>query len=162
MSSGAYSIFIDQQAGGGPTGAALCGEWYPSHLRSFPGPSSSVRLFFRSHMTTLAGAPPTIPATVRVLRGSGTVDTLNVTIEVGRKWFHFFMRMIRRHRPVKSARRFSSPGDCIGGVHDAVVVKKQIHTCVVRCGPVPDLINECLGSRAPTNGSLNCQRQKRC
>jgi hypothetical protein len=24
----------------------------------------------------------------RVLRGSGTVDTLNVTIEVGRKWFH--------------------------------------------------------------------------
>jgi hypothetical protein len=32
---------------------------------------------------------PTIPATVRVLRGSGTVDTLNVTIEVGRKWFHF-------------------------------------------------------------------------
>jgi hypothetical protein len=24
-----------------------------------------------------------------VLRGSGTVDTLNVTIEVGRKWFHF-------------------------------------------------------------------------
>jgi hypothetical protein len=36
-----------------------------------------------------AGAPLTIPATVRVLRGSGTVDTLNVTIEVGRKWFHF-------------------------------------------------------------------------
>ena len=36
-----------------------------------------------------AGAPLTIPATVRVLRGSGTVDTLDVTIEVGRKWFHF-------------------------------------------------------------------------
>jgi hypothetical protein len=36
-----------------------------------------------------AGAPPTIPATVRVLRGSGTVQTLNVTIEVGRKFFHF-------------------------------------------------------------------------
>jgi hypothetical protein len=32
---------------------------------------------------------PTIPATVRVLRSGGTVDTLNVTIEVGRKWFHF-------------------------------------------------------------------------
>jgi len=25
----------------------------------------------------------------RVLRGSGTIDTINVTIEVGRKWFHF-------------------------------------------------------------------------
>src|SRR5262245_5206597 len=31
----------------------LCGEWYPSHLRSFPGASSSLPLFFRSHMTTL-------------------------------------------------------------------------------------------------------------
>ncbi len=51
MGSGAYSVFIDQQAGGGPTGPS--GEWYLSHLRSFPGPSSSVRLFFRSHMTTL-------------------------------------------------------------------------------------------------------------
>src|SRR6266566_8686894 len=37
-----------------------------------------------------AGAPPTIPATVRVLRGSGPVQTLNVNIEVGRKFFHFF------------------------------------------------------------------------
>ena len=52
MGSGAYAVFIDQQApGGGPTG--LCGEWYPSHLRSFPGASSSLPLFFRSHMTTL-------------------------------------------------------------------------------------------------------------
>src|SRR5262249_856607 len=31
----------------------LCGEWYPSHLRSFPGASSLLPLFFRSHMTTL-------------------------------------------------------------------------------------------------------------
>src|SRR5262249_11471741 len=36
------------------------------------------------------GAPATIPATVRVLRGSGPVQTLNVNIEVGRKFFHFF------------------------------------------------------------------------
>jgi len=51
MGSGAYSVFIDQQAGGGPAG--LCGEWYPSHLRSFPGASSSPPLFFRSPTTTL-------------------------------------------------------------------------------------------------------------
>src|SRR5215813_4581058 len=37
-----------------------------------------------------ASAPATIPATVRVLRGSGPVQTLNVTMEVGRKFFHFF------------------------------------------------------------------------
>ena len=37
-----------------------------------------------------ASAPATIPAKVRILRGSGTVQTLNVTVEVGRKWFHFF------------------------------------------------------------------------
>ena len=36
-----------------------------------------------------AGAPATIPATVRILRGSGPVQTLNVNIEVGRKFFHF-------------------------------------------------------------------------
>jgi hypothetical protein len=35
------------------------------------------------------GAPSSIPAVVRVLRGSGTVDTLNVEVDVGRKWFHF-------------------------------------------------------------------------
>ena len=38
---------------------------------------------------TLADVPATIPATVRVLRGSGTVDTINVTIQVGRKGFTF-------------------------------------------------------------------------
>ena len=68
----------------------LCVEWYPSHLRSSPGPVK-----FTTVVLSLAydnfGDPSalTIPATVRVLRGSGTVDTLNVTIEVGRKWFHF-------------------------------------------------------------------------
>src|SRR5258708_17800390 len=36
-----------------------------------------------------AGAPATIPATVRILRGSGPIQTLNVNIEVGRKFFHF-------------------------------------------------------------------------
>src|SRR5262249_27848640 len=68
----------------------LCGEWYPSHLRSLPGASSSRPLFFRSHMTTLGRlARLTIPATVRIPRGSGPVQTLNVNIEVGRKFFHF-------------------------------------------------------------------------
>ena len=36
-----------------------------------------------------ASAPATIPAIVRILRGSGPVQTLNVNIEVGRKFFHF-------------------------------------------------------------------------
>jgi hypothetical protein len=63
----------------------------PYHLRSNPAPSSSLTSFCPSHMTPFgeAGAPATVPATVRVLRGSGTVDTINVTVEVGRKWFHF-------------------------------------------------------------------------
>jgi hypothetical protein len=36
-----------------------------------------------------ANAPATIPAIVRVLHGSGAVDTIDVTVEVGRKWFTF-------------------------------------------------------------------------
>jgi hypothetical protein len=89
MSSGAYSVFIDQQAGGGPTGAL-------QRVVPLPPPELSGAVKFSTVVLSLAydnfgeaGAPPTIPATVRVLRGSGTVDTLNVTIEVGRKWFHF-------------------------------------------------------------------------
>ena len=90
MSSGAYSVFIDQQApGGGPTGALR-------RVVPLPPPELSGAVKFTTVVLSLAydnfgeaGAPPTIPATVRVLRGSGTVDTLNVTIEVGRKWFHF-------------------------------------------------------------------------
>jgi len=37
----------------------------------------------------VASAPATIPAVVRILRGSGSVQTLNVNIQVGRKFFHF-------------------------------------------------------------------------
>ena len=68
-----------------------CGEWYPSHLRSFSG-----GVQFTAVVLSLAydnfgepGAPATIPATVRVLKASGPVQTLNVNIEVGRKFFHF-------------------------------------------------------------------------
>ena len=76
--SGAYSVFIDQQAGAAPA------------FRRVTPPTSSFRVLSLAYDNFgEAGAPPTIPATVRVLRGSGTVDTLNVTIEVGRKWFHF-------------------------------------------------------------------------
>ena len=85
MSSGAYALFIDQQAGGGFEASGA------------PTTSGAIRrLKFTTVILSLAydtfgeaGAPATIPATVRVLRGSGTVDTINVTIEVGRKWFHF-------------------------------------------------------------------------
>ena len=88
MSSGAYSVFIDQQAGGGPAGALR-------RVVPLPPPDQSGAVKFTTVVLSLAydnfGDPSalTIPATVRVLRGSGTVDTLNVTIEVGRKWFHF-------------------------------------------------------------------------
>src|SRR5262249_544602 len=69
----------------------LCGEWYP-----LPPPELSGGVQFTTLVLSLAyghfgqpGAPATIPATVRVLRGSGPVQTLNVNIEVGRKFFHF-------------------------------------------------------------------------
>ena len=90
MGSGAYSVFIDQQAGGGPTGAMR-------RVVPLPPPQNSGGVKFTTVVLSLAydnfgdpGAPATIPATVRVLRGSGTIDTINVNIEIGRKWFHFF------------------------------------------------------------------------
>ena len=89
MSSGAYALFIDQQAGGGPAGVL-------QRVVPLPPPENSGAVKFTTVVLSLAydnfgaaGAPATIPATVRVLRGSGTVDTINVTVEVGRKWFHF-------------------------------------------------------------------------
>src|SRR5262249_19572348 len=91
MGSGAYAVFIDQQApGGGPPGSLR-------RVVPLPPPELSGGVKFTTVVLSLAydnfgeaGAPATIPATVRVLRGSGPVQTLNVTIEVGRKFFHFF------------------------------------------------------------------------
>jgi hypothetical protein len=89
MGSGAYAVFIDQQAGGGPTGALR-------RVVPLPPPELSGAVKFSTVVLSLAydnfgdaGAPATIPATVRILRGSGPVQTLNVNIEVGRKFFHF-------------------------------------------------------------------------
>jgi hypothetical protein len=79
----------DQQAGGGPSGALR-------RVVPLPPPELSGAVKFTTVVLSLAydtfgdsGAPQTIPAIVRVLRGSGTVDTLNVEIQVGRKFFHF-------------------------------------------------------------------------
>ena len=89
MSSGAYSVFIDQQAGAGPAGA-----W--RRVVPLPPPELSGGIQFTTVVLSLAydtfgdfSAPAAIPARVRVLRGSGTVDTINVMVEVGRKWFHY-------------------------------------------------------------------------
>jgi hypothetical protein len=89
MSSGAYSIVIDQQAGTGPTGPLR-------RVVPLPPPELSGAVKFTTVVLSLAydnfgdsTAPLTVPATVRVLRGSGTVDTIHVTIEIGRKFFHF-------------------------------------------------------------------------
>ena len=122
MSSGAYSVFIDQQAGGGPAGAMR-------RVVSLPPPAQSGAVKFTTVVLSLAydnfgdASAPTIPATVRVLRGSGTVDTLNVTIEVGRKWFHFLQADDQAAsvelNPPAGVR---SPGDRNGGVRDAVIV----------------------------------------
>src|SRR5215831_6941555 len=89
--SGAYAVFIDQQApGSGPPGSLR-------RVVPLPPPELSGGVKFTTVVLSLAydnfgeaGAPATIPATVRVLRGSGPAQTLNVTIEVGRKFFHFF------------------------------------------------------------------------
>jgi hypothetical protein len=89
MGSGAYALYIDQQAGGGPAGALR-------RVVPLPPPDQSGGVKFTTVALSLAydsfgeaGAPTTIPAIVRVLRGRGTVDTINVAVEVGRKWFHF-------------------------------------------------------------------------
>jgi hypothetical protein len=89
MGSGAYSVFIDQQAGGGPTGAL-------QRVVPLPPPENSGGVKFTTVVLSLAydnfgapNAPATIPATVRVVRGSGPVQTINVNIQVGRKWFQF-------------------------------------------------------------------------
>jgi hypothetical protein len=89
MGSGAYSVFIDQQAGGGPTGAMR-------RVIPLPPPENSGAVKFSTVVLSLAydnfgdaSQPAAIPAIVRVLRGSGTVDTISVNIEVGRHWFHF-------------------------------------------------------------------------
>jgi hypothetical protein len=89
MGSGAYAVFIDQQVpGGGPTALR--------RVVPLPPPAQSGAVKFTTVVLSLAydnfgepGAPATIPATVRILRGSGPVQTLNVNIEVGRKFFHF-------------------------------------------------------------------------
>jgi hypothetical protein len=88
MGSGAFSVFIDQQAGGGPTGALR-------RVVPLPPPGLSGTVKFTAVFLSLAydnfgdpGAPPTIPATVRVLRANGTIDTISATIAVGRKFVH--------------------------------------------------------------------------
>jgi len=90
MGSGAYCVFIDQQApGGGPPGSLR-------RVVPLPPPENSGGVKFTFVVLSLAydnfgeaGAPATIPATVRILRGSGPVQTIAVNIQVGRKWFHF-------------------------------------------------------------------------
>jgi hypothetical protein len=89
MGSGAYCVFIDQQAGVGPAGAMR-------RVVPLPAPENSGVVKFSTVVLSLAydnfgdhTQPAAIPAIVRVLRGSGTVDTISVNIEVGRSFFHF-------------------------------------------------------------------------
>ncbi len=87
MSSGAFSVYIDQQAGGGPAGAL-------QRVVPIPPPEESGGVRFTTVAFSLAydnfgTGPATIPAVVRILRGSGPTATINVNIQVGRKWFTF-------------------------------------------------------------------------
>src|SRR5215510_7329599 len=90
MGSGAYCVFIDHQAPGGGAPGSL------RRVVPLPPPENSGVVKFTFVVLSLAydnfgkaGAPATLPATVRILSGSGPVQTLNVNIEVGRKFFHF-------------------------------------------------------------------------
>ena len=83
MGSGAFSVFIDQQAGGGSGGAQ-------QRVVPIPPPEQSGGVKFTTVAFSLAydtfgqaNAPATIPAVVRVLHGSGAVDTIDVTVELG-------------------------------------------------------------------------------
>jgi hypothetical protein len=69
MSSGAFSLFIDQQAGGGPIGAQ-------QRVVPIPPPAESGAVKFTTVAFSLAydtfgqaNAPATVPAIVRVLHG---------------------------------------------------------------------------------------------
>ena len=121
MGSGAFSVFIDHEApGGGPTRALR-------RVVPLPPPGLSGGVPFTLVVLSLAydnfgdpGAPATIPATVRILKASGPVQTLNLNIEVGRKFFHFFhaddqAASVQLNPP-------AAPGECNGGVRVSMIV----------------------------------------
>jgi hypothetical protein len=93
MGSGAYSVFIDQQVpGGGPTALR--------RVVPLPPPELSGGVKFTTVVLSLAydnfgdpGAPATIPATVRILRGSGPIQT-----QLGANSSTLCTRMTKRHR----------------------------------------------------------------
>jgi hypothetical protein len=86
MGSGAFSVFIDQQAG---TGMGTP-QW--QRVVPLPPPDQSGIVKFTEVFVSLAydtfgdpDAPATIPAIVRRLKGSGAVAQTNFTVEVGRQ-----------------------------------------------------------------------------
>jgi hypothetical protein len=87
MGSGAYSVFIDQQAGTGMSGTPVFQRVVP-----LPPPDQSGAVKFTDVWLSLAydtfgdpNAPLTIPAIVRVLKSNAPVDQFNFTVEVGRQ-----------------------------------------------------------------------------
>lgn len=83
MGSGAFALFIDQQAGSGPNAP---------QQRVVPlltaGQAGGVKFteFFLSLAYDNFGdtTVPTVPATVRVIHDNATVDTIDATVGVGR------------------------------------------------------------------------------
>jgi hypothetical protein len=82
--AGAFSLFIDQQAGSGPSAPQR-------RVIPIPPPEEAGTIKFADVALSLAydnfgetGAPPSIDATVRIIHSDGTVDTTPVTVNVGR------------------------------------------------------------------------------
>ena len=84
MGSGAYAVFIDSPAGGGPSGGV------GKRVVPLPPPGNSGGVKFSLVVLSLAyddfgSGHPTVNATVRILRGGGAASqTINATIPVGR------------------------------------------------------------------------------
>jgi hypothetical protein len=83
MGSGAYSVFIDSPAGGGPAGGV------GRRVVPLPPAGNSGGVKFSTVVLSLAydnfgvNTPP-VPATVRILKSGNPVQVLNVNIPVGR------------------------------------------------------------------------------
>ena len=84
MGSGAYSVFIDSPAGGGPAGGV------GRRVVPLPPPENSGGVKYSLVVLSLAyddfgQGHPNVNATVRILRGSGNHSQFNVTVPVGRR-----------------------------------------------------------------------------
>jgi hypothetical protein len=84
--SGAFAVFIDQQAGTGMSGTPVFQRVVPLLTAGDAGGVKFTKVFLSLAYDTFGDptAPATFPATVRVLHDNGTVDTIDAKVGVGR------------------------------------------------------------------------------